>query len=78
MDGSHAAPKQIRNASVWDIAPTILYLLGITIPGHFDGRVLEEAFIELSPVTMEGPPVRSSELDRISRKIQQLKESGKI
>ncbi len=78
MDGSHVAPKQIRNASVWDIAPTILYLLGITIPGHFDGRVLEEAFIELSPVTMEGPPVRSSELDRISRKIQQLKESGKI
>ena len=26
-----------------DIAPTILHLFGIPVPGHFDGRVLTEA-----------------------------------
>ena len=29
-----------------DIAPTILYLLGIPIPSYLDGRVLTEAFKE--------------------------------
>ncbi len=35
---------QLRKASLLDIAPTILYLLGIPIPDDFDGRPLTELF----------------------------------
>lgn len=35
---------QIQNASLVDLAPTILYALGLPIPPDMDGRVLTEAF----------------------------------
>lgn len=35
---------QIQNASLIDLAPTILYALGLPIPPDMDGRVLFEAF----------------------------------
>lgn len=35
----------IRGASLMDLAPTILYALGLPIPPDMDGRVLDEAFI---------------------------------
>jgi len=78
MSGSNIVPKQIQNASVWDITPTILYLLGIPPPGYLDGRVLEEAFGDFSPVTLQSSPALNPELEHISRTIQQLKQSGKI
>lgn len=33
----------LKEASIMDVAPTILYLLGLPIPTDMDGRVLEEA-----------------------------------
>jgi len=36
----------IEAAAIVDIAPTLLYLLGLTIPAEMDGRVLLEAFKE--------------------------------
>jgi predicted AlkP superfamily phosphohydrolase/phosphomutase len=36
----------IKNANIVDIAPTILYSLGIPVPEDMDGRVLDEAFTE--------------------------------
>lgn len=34
----------LENASIVDLAPTILGLLGVPIPRHMDGRILHEAF----------------------------------
>jgi predicted AlkP superfamily phosphohydrolase/phosphomutase len=45
----------IKNARIIDVAPTILYYLGIPVPEDTDGRVLSEAFtkeyVENNPVT---------------------------
>jgi len=36
-------------ASVYDVAPTALYVLGLPVPSYMDGRVLLEAFEEKRP-----------------------------
>ena len=35
--------KKFEGAKIYDIAPTVLYLLGIPVPDDMDGRVLEDA-----------------------------------
>lgn len=45
LRGPHIQPgAQIQNASLVDLAPTILYALGLPIPPDMDGRVLTEAY----------------------------------
>jgi len=78
MHGDGVAAKQIHGAAVWDIAPTVLHLLGIPIPHHFDGRVLDEPLIGVSLATNENSSIRNTELDHISKAIEQLKRSGKV
>ena len=36
--------KEIKNAEIIDLAPTILYLIDVPIPHDMDGKVLESAF----------------------------------
>ncbi len=38
--------RELHGAKIIDLAPTILALLDVEIPGHMDGRVLDEAFRE--------------------------------
>jgi arylsulfatase A-like enzyme len=38
------AGKDIANAHLIDIAPTLLHLLGVSVPEDMDGHVLTEAF----------------------------------
>jgi hypothetical protein len=38
-----------------DIAPTVLYLMGLPVPSDMDGRVLAEIF---SPTALESCPIR--------------------
>ena len=43
--GPHVQPGAIlQNATLLDLAPTILHALGLPIPQDLDGRVLSEAF----------------------------------
>jgi arylsulfatase A-like enzyme len=45
---------QIQGASLTDLAPTILYLLGLPIPPDLDGRVLTEVLVDSRPVEYGG------------------------
>ncbi len=52
--GPHIRPRYEANANIIDLAPTILHVLGETVPAHMDGRVLNEIFEEgfLQTLTM--------------------------
>jgi hypothetical protein len=52
------AGLEITNVSPLDIAPTILHLLGVPVPGVMQGRVLTEIAPELAPAA---PPVSRKE-----------------
>jgi predicted AlkP superfamily phosphohydrolase/phosphomutase len=53
-----AVGKEIQNAHLIDIAPTILHLLGAPVPADMDGRVLTEVF---QPEFLARHPVRTGE-----------------
>jgi hypothetical protein len=42
--GRGVYPQTLENGSILDIAPTILWSLGLSIPRHYEGRPLLEAF----------------------------------
>lgn len=53
--GNHLKKNEtIDGARIYDIAPTILYLLGIAVPDDMDGRILEgaidEDYLEQNPI----------------------------
>jgi hypothetical protein len=39
-----AAGSQVKQANIMDLAPTILFTMGLPIPRGMDGRVLTESF----------------------------------
>jgi len=49
---------EIECAEIIDLAPCILYLLGLPIPEGMDGKILENAFL---PRTFEEVPIRHVE-----------------
>lgn len=68
LKGPGIAPGEVKNADVYDIAPTILALLGLPVPDDMAGRVLEEAmtpeYLRAKPIlragTYEGASPRGS------------------
>jgi hypothetical protein len=50
------AARAIGRVDIFDVTPTILYLLGVPVPDDMDGRVLVElfdpAFVQANPVRM--------------------------
>ena len=44
-----------RDASLLDIAPTVLHLLGVPVPDDMDGRVLTELLEPAAPVASPAP-----------------------
>ncbi|MDP1853780.1 MAG: alkaline phosphatase family protein [Candidatus Omnitrophota bacterium] len=55
----------INNASIMDITPTILCLLGMTIPNDMDGKVLkkgiEESFLNKNPIIFKESAAKSED-----------------
>ena len=61
-------------ASILDVAPTILYLMDLPIPTYMDGRVLEEA---IEPGLLHSRTQRTYEIDLLDKKDNQVKYSTK-
>ena len=78
MGGDGVLPRNIHGASVWDITPTILYLLGIPIPDHIDGKIIGEALEDHPSDQVSHARSPSPETEHITKTIERLKESGKI
>ena len=58
----------------WDIAPTILHLLGMPIPAYMDGRVLKEIFRKGSePASRLITHFKVSEREKVKAKIKKIK-----
>jgi predicted AlkP superfamily phosphohydrolase/phosphomutase len=66
--GKHIRSKQsLTGASVVDVAPTILYLMGQPIPDDMDGRVLQEIFesdLLKRPIEYVSAPAFAEDLTR--------------
>ena len=54
------AGKRCENARLWDVTPTVLYLLGRPIPSDMDGKVLLDA---LQPEYVRSRPLTTAEGD---------------
>ena len=39
------------NAEIYDLVPTVLRSMGLPLPCKFDGRVLDELFVQSNPVS---------------------------
>jgi len=69
----------IKNATVYDITPTILYILRLPIPSYMDGHILMDLFKEKSILAEEQEYHHTGDIkEKIQRKIKRLKLYGKI
>ena len=60
IEGKNIKHKALtKEARIIDIAPTVLYLMGMPVPRDMDGRVLEEVFI---PAYLAKNPVQFEEV----------------
>lgn len=67
---------KVRNAEIYDLAPTILYTHGVPIPKDMDGRILKEIFKKDG---LEGVKrKRIFKKDKIKSKIKKLKAKNII
>ena len=70
---------RLANLRIYDIAPTILHMLGVPVPEDMDGQVLMEIFRpESEPATRPVAYEEVNERQRIKEKITDLKASRRI
>jgi len=74
-------PNIMKNKQVqyllktWDIAPTLLHMLGLPIPQYMDGKVLKEIFRKNSFLTKRRVRIRPwTEKERIKERIRMIKD----
>ena len=72
----------LTNPKIYDIAPTILHILGVPIPRDIDGRVLKEVFEPRSKSAnreiLYSDVAAANERKRMKQSIKELREMGKI
>lgn len=70
--------KYFKNVKIYDLAPTILYLMGCQIPKSMDGRVLKEIFNPDSQHDGMELQYQEAEKEQIKEKIDRLKDLKKV
>lgn len=70
--GSKIEGVALGKKMIWDVCPTILHIFGLPIPSNIDGEVLKEIFTK--KIAKQPIERRTSEKERIRRKVQKLKE----
>lgn len=72
--------REIEECVIYDIAPTILHLMGAPIPRDMDGKVLKDIFQKDSNVARREITYQAAEDNReqIKRKLKHLKKTGAI
>jgi len=70
----------LQNASILDIAPTILHIFDIPIPKDMDGKVLKEIFKENSILAKKDINYQETDYERkrIKKRIEKLRKRQKI
>jgi hypothetical protein len=63
------------NAELYDIVPTVLHSMGLPQPGAFDGRVLDELFVEREQVAPSLAAVNGTEGNLVRSKLKKLLEA---
>lgn len=69
---------KIQDVEIYDIAPTILHIFDIPIPGCMDGMVLKEIFKEGSVFHEKEVKYLKEERELIKQKIRKLRVGGKV
>ena len=64
MGGDVRKNMNIRNASIVDLAPTILFVFGVPIPSDMDGRPLKELFEPSSHLAKNSVQYQAAEVGR--------------
>ena len=71
MSGPNVRKANLESATLDDVAPTILYALGLPVPSDMDGRVLSEAF---DPGYLEAHPVERTSATAVKSAPRELDE----
>jgi predicted AlkP superfamily phosphohydrolase/phosphomutase len=71
---------EIDGASIMDVAPTILHLMGLGVPSHADGKVLTHILREGSEPATRSVARESGQDEqwRVRRRVDGLKRSGRV
>jgi len=78
MGGNVRKNMKIRNASIVDLTPTILYALGVPIPSDMDGRPLKELFEPSSQLAESSTRYQAAEVRRKKRHYLTKEDSEEI
>ena len=65
--------KEIKNADILDVTPTLLYLLDIQIPEDIDGKILKEIISDYNPKKVKYSKIYDPEEAKINFVIKNIK-----
>lgn len=76
--GPQVKAGRLPDLRLIDVAPTVLHLMGMSVPAHMDGRVVTEMLRDDAEAARRPVEIsRSRERDRIRERVRRLRETGR-